>query len=48
MVLVRDLLRSEFLLEGLCLGGRPVLVRPADIQRLVAAESAVPQVEWPR
>ena len=42
MVLVADLLRSEPLLDRLRLGRRPVLVRPADVQRVVAAQTTKP------
>jgi len=40
-VLVADLLAGQALLECLCLGGRAVLVRAANVERVVATEAAV-------
>ena len=42
VVLVHDLPGRDALLHRLCLRLRPVLVRPADVQGVVAAESTEP------
>lgn len=42
MVLVADLLGRALLLQGLGLGGRPVLVGAAYVDRVVPPEAAVP------
>ena len=42
VVLVDDLPRRHSLLQRLRLRLRPVLVRPADVQRVVAAQSTEP------
>ena len=45
VVVVADLLRRLALLQGLDLGGRPVLVRPAHVQRVVAHQPAIAREE---
>lgn len=42
MVLVADLLGRALLLQGLGLGGRPVFVRAAYVDRVVPSQPAVP------
>ena len=44
VVLVAHLDRGHTLLEGLGLGGRTVLIRAADVDHVVATETAVPVV----
>lgn len=43
MILVADLLGRALLLQGLGLGGRPVLVGAAYVDRVVTPEPAVPR-----
>lgn len=43
MILVADLLGRALLLQGLGLGGRPVLVSAAYVDRVVAPQPAVPR-----
>lgn len=43
-VLLADLSRRCSLLQRLHLGGRAVLIRAADVEALVAADTAVPEI----